>query len=94
LQTTFVDNRPEGQNKAFEGLKVVVSGVFTNYKRDEIKSLIENAGGKNVSSISAQTDLLVAGENMGPAKKEKAVKLGIKIIDEGEFGRLLNTSAE
>jgi len=94
LQTTFVDNRPEGQNKAFEGLKVVVSGVFTNYKRDEIKSLIENAGGKNVSSISAQTDLLVAGENMGPAKKEKAVKLGIKIIDEDEFGRLLNTSAE
>jgi len=63
----------------------VVSGVFHHHSRDEIKQLIEENGGKNVGSISGKTDYVLAGENMGPAKKEKAEKLGVKIITEGEF---------
>ncbi|MDR2926853.1 MAG: NAD-dependent DNA ligase LigA [Cytophagaceae bacterium] len=67
-----------------KGVSIVVSGVFSR-SRDEIKALVEAHGGKNVSSISAKTDYVLAGENMGPAKLEKARKLGIKIISEEEF---------
>lgn len=68
-----------------KGKLFVVSGVFQNYSRDEIKQLIEKHGGKNVSSISSKTDYVIAGENMGPSKLYKAQKLGIKIINEKEF---------
>ncbi len=71
------------------GKTFVISGVFENYSRDELKQLIEQHGGKNVGSISGNTDFLVAGENMGPAKKAKAEKLGVKIISEREFRALL-----
>jgi DNA ligase (NAD+) len=71
------------------GKSVVVSGVFTLFSRDELKELIEANGGKNVSSISAKTDFVVAGENMGPAKLEKATALGITILNEQEFSDLL-----
>lgn len=71
------------------GLSFVVSGVFTLFSRDELKNLIETNGGKNVSSISAKTDYVVAGENMGPAKLEKASSLGVKIISENDFSALL-----
>ena len=71
------------------GLSIIVSGVFSR-SRDEIKEMIEKNGGKNVSSISAKTDYVVAGENMGPAKLEKAQKLGIKIISEEEFINMIN----
>jgi DNA ligase (NAD+) len=67
------------------GKIVVVSGVFSRHTRDEYKDLIEKYGGKNGSSVSSGTSLILAGENMGPAKREKAEALGIKIIDEEEF---------
>ena len=70
-------------------LKILVSGVFSHFTRDGIKEEIEKHGGINVSSVSAKTDLIVAGENMGPAKLEKAEKLGIKIINEEELMALL-----
>jgi DNA ligase (NAD+) len=73
----------------FEGMNFVVSGVFSTFSRDELKKLIEDNGGKNVSSISAKTTYVVAGENMGPAKLEKATKLGVKILSEEEFKMLL-----
>ncbi len=68
---------------------VVVSGVFTRFSREEIKQLIEVNGGRNVSSVSSKTDLIVAGANMGPKKLELAQTLGIKIITEEEFMQLL-----
>jgi DNA ligase (NAD+) len=74
----------------FEGMNFVVSGVFSTFSRDELKKVIEDNGGKNVSSISAKTTYVVAGENMGPAKLEKATKLGVKILSEGEFVELLS----
>ncbi|MEW5844915.1 MAG: NAD-dependent DNA ligase LigA [Bacteroidota bacterium] len=72
-----------------KGLSIVISGTFARISRDELKELIARHGGKNVSSISASTSLLVAGENMGPAKLEKATKLGIKIISEDEFFEMI-----
>lgn len=72
------------------GLSFVISGTFTNHSRDELKELIEKNGGKNVSSISSKTNYLLAGENMGPAKLEKAQKLNVKIISEQEFEEMIN----
>ncbi len=77
-------------SKTFEGMNFVVSGVFTAFSRDELKKVIEDNGGKNVSSISAKTTYVVAGENMGPAKLEKATKLGVKILSEEEFVAMVN----
>ncbi len=71
------------------GKSFVVSGVFSNFSRDEIKIAIEENGGKNVGSISAKTDFVLAGENMGPAKLEKATQLGVKIISETDFLEML-----
>lgn len=73
----------------FEGMSFVVSGVFSTFSRDELKQTIEDNGGKNVGSISAKTTYVVAGENMGPAKLDKATKLGVKILSENEFIQLL-----
>jgi DNA ligase (NAD+) len=72
-----------------EGAKIVVSGVFTRFSRSELKQLIEDHGGINVSSISKATDFVIAGDSMGPAKKEKADKLGVKMISEDEFAGML-----
>lgn len=71
------------------GKKIVISGVFAKHSREEYKAMIEQNGGKNVSSISSATSYVFAGENMGPAKLEKARKLGIPIIDEDEFLTML-----
>ena len=71
------------------GQSFVISGVFTNHSRDELKKLIEQNGGKNTSSISKKTSYLVAGENMGPSKREKAEKLEVSIISEDEFIALI-----
>lgn len=68
-----------------EGQSIVISGVFAHHSRDEYKALIEQHGGKNVGSISAKTSFILAGTNMGPAKLEKAQKLGIKLVSEDEF---------
>ena len=69
---------------------IIISGTFKNFSREEIKNLIEKHGGKNVSSISKNTDLFITGENIGPAKLEKAIKLGIKMINEEEFILMIN----
>lgn len=71
------------------GKSIVISGVFTHHSRDEYKALIEQHGGKNVGSISGKTSFILAGENMGPSKLEKATKLGVAIINEEEFLRMI-----
>ena len=71
------------------GLSIVISGVFSKHSREEYKDMIEKHGGMNVGSISAKTSFVLAGENMGPAKLEKAQKLGIKIINEDDFLQML-----
>jgi DNA ligase (NAD+) len=77
-------NQLEIDNK-LDGKSFVVSGVFAKFSRDELKETIEKFGGKNVGSISSKTDFVLAGENMGPAKLQKATDLGIKIISEEDF---------
>lgn len=74
------------------GLSIVISGTFLHHSRDEYKLLIEQHGGKNVGSVSAKTDYILAGDNMGPAKLEKAQKLGVKIINEDDFLDLISHS--
>lgn len=69
---------------------MVVSGVFTNYNRDQLKKMIEANGGKISGSISKKTTLIVAGDKMGPSKFEKATNLGVKIINENDLIELLN----
>ncbi|MDO4214847.1 MAG: NAD-dependent DNA ligase LigA [Bacteroidales bacterium] len=75
----------QSQSTKLAGMSIVISGVFSHHSRDEYKALIEKNGGKNVGSISAKTSFILAGENMGPSKLEKANKLGVKIIGESEF---------
>jgi DNA ligase (NAD+) len=77
-------------SNSLDGAKIVVSGVFIRFSRNELKKLIEDNGGKNVSSISKSTDFIVAGDSMGPAKKEKAEKLGVRMISEDEFAGMLD----
>ncbi len=72
-------------HKAFLGKKFVVSGVFEAFSREDLKTEIEFLGGKIVSSVSSKTDYLVAGEGMGPSKKEKAIKFGVTILDENSY---------
>jgi len=72
-----------------EALKFVISGVFEKYDRKVLKKLIEKHGGKNTSSLSKSTDYLIAGDNMGPSKREKAEKFNIPIIDENEFEKMI-----
>ena len=74
-----------GHTDTLNGQSIVISGVFTHHSRDEYKALIEKHGGKNVGSISKKTSFILAGENMGPSKLEKANQLGIKIINEDQF---------
>ena len=71
------------------GKSIVISGVFSKHSRDEYKTMIEKNGGKNVGSISSKTSFILAGDNMGPAKLEKARKLGIQIMNEDDFLQLL-----
>ena len=85
LQMEIGEQQKEAQSDKLMGQSVVISGVFQHHSRDEYKALIEQHGGKNVGSISAKTSFVLAGENMGPAKLEKAQKLGIRIMSEDEF---------
>jgi DNA ligase (NAD+) len=73
-----------------ENKKIVISGTFKNISRDELKKAIEINGGKNSSSVSKSTDVLIAGENMGPSKLEKAEKFKVSILNEDEFLKLIN----
>ncbi len=85
----FVSTTNEKQSNILAGKTFVVSGVFTNYSRDELKNTIKTNGGKVVSSISKKLDYLIAGDKMGPSKKEKAEKLEVRIISEEDFESLL-----
>ncbi|MBR4483303.1 MAG: NAD-dependent DNA ligase LigA, partial [Paludibacteraceae bacterium] len=82
-------SKKENSSNILGGKTFVVSGVFENFSRDSIKETIELNGGKISSSISSKTDYVVAGENMGPAKKEKAEKLGVTVIDESTFIKMI-----
>lgn len=73
----------------FEGKTIVISGTFSHYSRDRYKEIIEANGGKNSGSISKKTSFILAGENMGPAKLEKATKLGVKIVNEDDFLKMI-----
>lgn len=84
------DTAVEALSNVLEGKSIVISGVFTHHSRDQYKTMIEAHGGKNVGSISKKTDFILAGENMGPSKLEKAQKLGIPIVSEDEFLKMLD----
>ena len=79
----------QARTELLKGLSIVISGVFTHHSRDEYKEMIENNGGKNVGSVSKSTSFILAGENMGPAKLEKANKLGVRLVSEDEFLAML-----
>lgn len=85
LQTSIHENEENSVNNILEGKTFVISGVFTRVSREELTDLIKKNGGKIVSSISARLDYLVAGENMGPSKKQKAEELNITTISEDDF---------
>lgn len=90
LQFSRKEEDLSGYTDKLVGQSIVISGVFTHHSRDEYKDLIEKNGGKNVGSISAKTSFILAGENMGPAKLEKAQKLGVQIMSEDEFLALIS----
>ena len=85
LQMTLSDEQMQAASDTLAGKSIVISGVFTHHSRDEYKAIIEQHGGKNVGSISGKTSFILAGENMGPSKLQKAEKLGIPVISEDEF---------
>lgn len=85
LQFQLSEQTLAEQSDRLAGKTIVISGVFAHHSRDEYKALIEQHGGKNTGSISAKTSFILAGENMGPAKLEKAQKLGVSIVNEDEF---------
>ncbi len=85
----FESEQAVRSSNILEGKNVVVSGKFSTYSRDELKALIESHGGKNQSGVSGNTDFIVAGENMGPAKLQKAEKLGVTILTEQQFIELI-----
>jgi DNA ligase (NAD+) len=83
------DIKSQDTGKSLIGKNIVISGVFSRHTRDEYKELIEKNGGKNSSSISGSTSFILAGDNMGPSKREKAEALGIKILNEEEFLKII-----
>ena len=83
------DSTPNKISSRFDGYSFVVSGTFTTFSRDEIKSIIKQHGGKNVSGVSAKTSYLVIGDKPGDSKVEKATKLKVKMIDEVEFLKMI-----
>lgn len=85
LQMQLSEAQMSNVSNLLEGQSVVISGVFVHHSRDEYKQIIEQNGGKNVGSISGKTSFILAGENMGPSKLQKAEKLGVKIVSEDEF---------
>ena len=91
LQMSVAEEKLANRSEKLKGLSIVISGTFAKHSRDEYKAMIEQHGGKNSGSVSGKTDYILAGDHMGPAKLEKAAKLGVKIINEDEF---LNMIAE
>ena len=89
LQFALSEAQTAAQSDRLAGQSVVISGVFQHHSRDEYKLLIEQHGGKNVGSISGKTSFILAGDNMGPSKLEKARKLGVRIVGEDEFLQMI-----
>ena len=89
VQLALTETELSAQSETFAGMSIVISGVFQHHSRDEYKAIIEQHSGKNVGSISAKTSFVLAGSNMGPAKLEKANKLGVRIVSEDEFLSML-----
>lgn len=81
----------QARTEILKGQSIVISGVFVHHSRDEYKEMIESNGGKNVGSVSKSTSFILAGDNMGPSKLEKAQKLGVRLVSEEEFLAMLNT---
>lgn len=95
LQMQLSEEQIEGTSNRLSGKSIVISGVFTKHSRDEYKALIEKNGGKNVGSISGKTSFILAGDNMGPSKLQKAEKLGVPLVDETTFLEMIGeTNAE
>ena len=89
LQMMVTEDKLANRSEKLKGLTIVISGTFSKHSRDEYKAMIEQHGGKNSGSVSGKTHYILAGENMGPAKLEKASKLGVKIINEDEFLKMI-----
>ena len=85
VQMQITEERLSERTDKLSGATIVISGTFTHHSRDEYKALIEQHGGMNTGSVSGKTTYILAGENMGPAKLEKARKLGVRILSEEEF---------
>ena len=90
LQMELAQEEQEGGSDLLKDKIIVISGVFNYHSRDEYKALIERHGGKNSGSISAKTSFVLAGDNMGPAKREKAQELGVRLVSENEFLEMIN----
>ena len=90
LQMELAQEEQEGESDLLKDKIIVISGVFNHHSRDEYKALIERHGGKNSGSISAKTSFVLAGDNMGPAKREKAQELGVRLVSENEFLEMIN----
>ena len=90
LQMEIGEQQKQAQSDKLAGQSIVISGVFQHHSRDEYKALIEQHGGKNVGSISGKTTFILAGDNMGPSKLEKARKLGVRIVGEDEFLQMIS----
>ena len=93
VQMSLSEEQMQTVGDTLAGKSIVISGVFTHHSRDEYKAIIEQYGGKNVGSISGKTSMILAGENMGPSKLQKAEKLGIPIISEDDFLQLIHSSS-
>ena len=93
LRMSLSEEQLAGHTDRLKGLTIVISGVFQRHSRDEYKAMIEQNGGKNTGSISAKTSYILAGDNMGPAKLQKAEKLGVKIINEQQFLEMIGLNA-
>lgn len=89
LQMSVSEEILANRSDKLQGLSIVISGTFNQYSRDEYKAMIEQHGGKNSGSVSGKTDYILAGDNMGPAKLEKARKLGVKILNEDDFLKMI-----
>lgn len=93
LQMQLSEEQIEGTSEKLSGKSIVISGVFAKHSRDEYKALIEKNGGKNVGSISGKTSFILAGENMGPSKLQKAEKLGVPLVDEVTFLEMIGEAS-
>ena len=89
LQMALSEEQTAATSDRLAGQSIVISGVFAHHSRDEYKLIIEQNGGKNVGSISGKTSFILAGDNMGPSKLEKAQKLGVRIVNEEEFLKMI-----